>query len=74
MKNDPDQTVNPIRRIKLCEKCNVQVRPTGWDAHINSKKHLTGEPDPTRKACEICNIEVRSNNYNHHFKNHKLKE
>ena len=54
MENDPDQTIKPLGHTKLCEKCNVQVRSSGWVAHLKNE----GNPNKSRKVCEICNIEM----------------
>jgi hypothetical protein len=66
--NDHDQTAKPIRHTKLCEKCNVNVRPTAWDAHLKGESHLSNKPDKSRILCKICNIEMRSNNWPTHLK------
>ena len=68
MENDPDQTIKPIGHTKLCEKCNVNVVPIAWDAHLKSEKDLSGEPDKSRKVCKKCNIEVRRGSWKRHLR------
>ncbi len=60
LENDPDQTTKFFGYTKLCKKCNVHVRSTGWEAHLKSKTHLLGEPDKSIKVCKKCNIETTS--------------
>ena len=52
MENDPDQTTKQSEFIKLCEKYNVKFWPMAWNARLKSKRHLSNEPDDSRKVCE----------------------
>jgi len=72
MKNDSDQTTNSTEYTKLCEKCNVQVRLICCDAHIKSRKHLTGQPDTSRKVCEICDIEINPTAWGMHIRSKNI--
>lgn len=74
MSNNPDQILKPPGFLKLCEKCNVQVRSSGWSAHLKSQRHLSGKPDPRRKVCKICNIEMVCTTWHNHLRSkHRLK-
>ena len=50
MESDADQTIKPADKLtKLCEKCNVKVTHRAWNSHLKSKKHISNEPDDSRK-------------------------
>ena len=56
LKDDPDQTIKPRRRVndvttkmRKCELCGVDITYKNWARHLKSQAHLKNDPDQTVK-------------------------